>query len=87
MADPFALSSAGLGSPAEHAAAITPNDAADLPTVARAIYIGGAGNVKADVVGGETVTFTGLAAGSVLSMRIKRVHAIGTTATNLVALW
>lgn len=68
------------------AAAIVPNDAVDLANVTRGIYVGGAGNLKVDMVDG-TVTFIGIPAGAVLPVRVKRIYVTGTTATNLVALW
>lgn len=88
MADPFQNHGSGLDSPALHAAAVTPNDSTDLTTTARGLYIGGAGNVTLDTAGGETtVAFVGLTAGSVLPVRVARVRATGTTATNIVAIW
>ena len=87
MADEFASNASGLDSPATRAAAVTPNDSTDLATAARALYIGGAGNVSLDTVGGDTVTFTGLAAGTILAVRTARVRSTSTTATAIVALW
>jgi hypothetical protein len=73
--------------PYHFAAAVTPADGADLADFASALFVGGAGALKVDTVGGSTVTFTGVAAGSVLRIRVKRVYATGTTATNIAALW
>lgn len=36
--------------------------------------------------GGSSVTFTGVAAGSILPVAVNRVLATGTTATNIMAL-
>lgn len=77
----------GLDSPAEHAAAVTPNDGADLATSARSLYIGGAGAVKVTTVGGEAVTFAAVPVGTVLPVRAARVWSTGTTATNIIAIW
>lgn len=85
--DTFALYLDSLDSPAENAAAVTPNDGADLTTATRYVYIGGAGAMKVDMVGGQTVTFTGLLAGNVYRLRVTRIYATGTTVTNIVALW
>ena len=72
---------------AAHAAAITPSNTVDLPTPAYAIYVGGAGNITLDTVGGETsVLLTAVPAGTVLTLAVKRVRATGTTATALVAI-
>lgn len=87
MSDDFATRLSGLESPAEYAAEVAPNDSADLSSDARALYVGGAGNVKVTTTGGSTVTFTGVVAGSVLPVRARRVFATGTTATGIVALW
>lgn len=73
--------------PAHYAVAVTPNDGADLADTSRALYIGGAGDVKVDMLGSGTVTFVGVAAGTVLPLRADRVYATGTTATSIVALW
>lgn len=74
-----------LNSPARHAAAVTPSDTVDLNTVS-VLYIGTAGNVVVITTAGETVTFVGLAAGTILPVWVKRVKATSTTATNIVAL-
>lgn len=88
MSDTFQSHADGLDSPAKNAAAVTPNDSTDLTNTARALYIGGAGNVTLDTAGGQTsVAFTGLTAGTILPVRTARVRSTGTTATNIVALW
>lgn len=73
--------------PVANAAAVTTNDTTDLSASTRALYVGGAGNVKVDLVGSGTVTFSGVPAGSYLHIKVKRVWATGTTATNILALW
>lgn len=75
----------GLQAPARNAAEVTPNDAADLPFVARNLYIGGAGDLTVTLLSGATVTYVGLPAGYEKQGRFKRVHATGTTATDIVA--
>lgn len=87
MSDKYKSYSPHLESPAENAAAITPNDTTDLTNATRSLYIGGAGNVKIDTVLGDTVTLSGVVAGTVIPVRVSRVYATGTTATNLVGLW
>ena len=87
MPDNFANMHPGLSDVASHAAAVTPDDAADLTTPARGLYVGGAGNVELDTVGGETVVFTGVPEGTVLPIRCTRVRAANTSATAIVALW
>lgn len=70
------------------AATITPSDSTDLPVPAVAVYVGGAGNITLDTEGGQTtVLFAAVPAGTTLKLRVKRVRATGTTATNLVAIY
>lgn len=85
MSDAFALHQSGLTSPASRAAAVTPNNTTDLTSVARALWIGGAGDVAVITAGGDTVTFANVS--GVLPVRVKRVLATGTSATGIVAVW
>lgn len=87
MADNFSGSSMQLDSPARSAAAVTPNDSADLPTSCRALYVGAGGDIKVTMAGGDTVTFTSVPQGMVLPIRAARVWATGTTAASLVGVW
>ena len=87
MSDKFSNYHSGLESPAERAFAITGNDSTDLTVFPRAIYVGGAGNVKVTTLGGDTVTLNGAVAGSILPVRVVRVFSTGTTATNLIGLY
>lgn len=75
------------GGPARRAAAVTPSDTADLTIYAKALYVGGAGNVRVLTVGGEdgdAVTFANHPVGW-LPVQVRRVLATGTTATQIVA--
>lgn len=76
-----------LTAPITKAAAVTPSDTVDLTTPTRGIYIGGAGNLKVDTLGGDTVTFNALAVGVIHWIQVKRVYSTGTTATAIVALY
>ena len=67
--------------------AITTSDTLDLAFVTRAIWVGGAGNIAVVTAGGETVTLNSAAAGALIPLRVSRVKATGTTATNLVGLY
>ena len=89
MPDTFASHSAGLESPAENLAAVTPNDSTDLAFSSRALLVGGSGTLRVTTVGGQTVTLpaTVVTAGVQLSLRVKRVHSTGTTATDIYAVW
>lgn len=74
-----------LLSPASGGAAVTPNDATDLPTASKRLWIGGAGNVSLITVTGAQLTYTSVPAGTYLQVRAARVKSTGTTATNIVA--
>jgi hypothetical protein len=78
----------GYGSvtaPAAGAFAITTSDTGNF--YATALYVGTGGDVKVDTEADDSaVTFTGVPSGSVLPVRVKRVYATGTTASNIVGL-
>lgn len=76
-----------LMTPADGAAAVTPHNTTALTITCRALYIGGAGDVAVTMKNGDTVTFTGVLAGTVLPVRCTHVKVTGTTATNIVALY
>jgi hypothetical protein len=85
--DSFRTHSRSLTSPPEDAAAITPDDGLDLAVATRAIWVGGGGDIRLRMLGGAEAVLQGVAAGSLLPLRVARVFATGTTATALVALW
>lgn len=64
---------------------VTPNDSTDLSFTASAVYVTGAGNVKATLADGSVVTMAA-AANSVLPCAVNRVWATGTTATGIIGL-
>jgi hypothetical protein len=84
--DIFEDRSSGLESPAYHAAEVTPSDTADLTVASRALYLGNSGDLRITLASGDTVTFRGIGPGWVPT-RTTRVHATGTTAANIVAVW
>lgn len=75
-----------LDSPATSAAAVTPADGTDLPYFTRALYIGTTGDLAVIMMDGSAVTFPTVPVG-VLDIRVSRVKATGTTASNIVALF
>lgn len=85
MVDKFKNRESSLESPARRAEAVTPNDTADLPNFSRALYVGGAGDIQVTTVGGDTITLTN--ASGFLPLCVARVHATGTIASGIVALW
>lgn len=87
MADNFENYNSGLDSPALNAEAVTPSDSVSLTNDSRGLYVGGAGNISVLMSGGTSVTFTGVVAGSILPIRVNRINATSTTATNMVSLY
>ena len=88
MTDTFESRAKGLESPATHAFAITPHNTNDLAYVTRGLYVGVSGDVKVDMRGGESaVVFTGLAAGVIHPLRVKRLYDTDTDATNIVGVY
>lgn len=65
---------------------VTPSDSTNLTEVARALYVGGAGNVALVTPEGTTATFSNVNAGTILPVRVVRVNSTSTTATSIVAL-
>jgi len=75
-------------SSADDAAAITPSDSGELDIYTRAIYVGGTGDLRVQMVGtGNDVTFSAVPAGSFLPIRVKRVYDTNTTATFIIGLY
>lgn len=81
---------------AYRAAAVTPSNTVDIPSVSTqdgsgnngcVLYVGGDGDVRVTTAGGDTVTFVGLTAGSFVPVQVLRVWVTGTTATDILALW
>jgi hypothetical protein len=78
--------------PSNEFVSVTPSDTAILTynsknTKTRAIFVGGAGNLAIKNSLGTAVTFTGVAAGSVLPIATSNIMATNTTATNIAALF
>lgn len=67
-------------------AAITPHNSTDIP-LTRAVYVGGAGDIVAIDADGSATTFTAVAAGTLLPIRVSRINSTSTTATALVAIY
>lgn len=67
-------------------AAVTPNDSEDLAVEAKALYVGGAGDISIITPGGDTVLIESIPAGSVLPIRAARVRSTDTDATEILAL-
>lgn len=72
--------------PATRQVAITPNDSTDLAYPVRGLYVGGTGNVVCISTGGDTATYAGVPAGTIIPVAVSRVLATGTTATSIVGM-
>jgi hypothetical protein len=78
---------------AHDAKSVTPSDTDDLDNVedrGACIYVGdvsGGTDIKVTMEGGTEVTFKGVTAGSFLPILVTRVHATGTTAAEILALY
>lgn len=77
--------------PGESLAAVTKHDTNDVARVGneypRALWVGGAGNVAMVAIDGSVGTLEGVAAGTLLPVRFKRVNSTNTTATLMVAIY
>jgi len=74
------------------AASVTPDDSNDLPENSgkdpvRAVWIGGAGNLRVNTADGSDVIFVGCLAGSMLPISVTRVYSTSTTATSIVVVY
>lgn len=78
------------------AAAVTPSDTVDIPSVSTqngtgnngcVLYVGGYGDVRVLTAGGDDVTFVGINGGTFVPVQVLRVFATNTNATNIVAMW
>lgn len=88
MADKFGKHVTMLDDPASRAVAITPDNSNDLAETCRMLYIGGAGTLTVTLANdSSSVQFLAVAAGTTLRIRAKRVHATGTSATGIIALY
>lgn len=86
MQDRYSNSQPGFESPASHGFAITPSDASELVEVTRALYVGQTGALVVTLLSGADITLLGVAAGTILPLRLRKVLSTGTTAGALVGL-
>ena len=85
--DPFDSFADNPTAPAQNCFAILPDDASELPSVTKAIYVGAEGDVTLRPVGNSSpVTFRNVPAGFILDVRAAAVHATGTTAADIVGM-
>lgn len=87
MTDAHAHRAPSAQAPARRAAAVTPDDAADLTQIAKALYLGVGGDLRiVPADGGAAVTLMNHAPGYA-PVQVRRVLATGTTAAQIVALF
>lgn len=86
MTDRFQNASPSLAGPASHGISVTPSDSTPLSETTRGLYVGTGGNIAAVMLSGASVSFSTVPAGSVLPVRLTKILATGTTASNIVAL-
>jgi hypothetical protein len=87
MMDSFKKHSRSLTSPPENAIEVVGEDSADLAYATRALYIGGGGDLRVRMLGGGTVTLANVPSGTLIPLRVTRIFATGTTATEILGLW
>ena len=51
------------------------------------LYVGGTGSVSVVTIGGDTITFAGVPAGTTLPIQVLKLRSTSTTATLINALW
>ncbi len=81
---------ASILAPALHAVDVTPSgsDVVLAAPYSRALYIGETGDVKVDMLGGETgITFKAVPAGTTLAIRVTKIYNTGTDSTSIIQLY
>lgn len=73
-------------SPADNCVAVVPSDSEYLEFVSRAFYVGTGGTITFETKGGQVVTMV-VQSGQVIPIRIVRVFATGTTASDILTMW
>lgn len=73
--------------PARKAVAVTPSDSVDLAPYAKALFLGGGGDVVLIPAGGDTAVTLKAHGPGYVAVQARRVLATGTTAQHIVALF
>ncbi len=85
MADTFDSRALPITAPPSNAEPVIPSDTTDLAFITRALFVGTTGNIRVLTHAGQDVTYKNVTGTKVL--RVARVFATGTTATDIVAEW
>jgi hypothetical protein len=51
------------------------------------LFVGSAGDIQIETVGGDEVQFVGISGGQFIPVHVKKVFYSGTSASNIIALW
>ena len=76
----------GQSDPVTRGSVVTPSDSTTY-SIARALWVGAAGNVAVTTVDGDVLTFVGVQAGTLLPVRVSKVMSTNTTASSILVLW
>lgn len=85
MSAPYLTADATVS--ARRAAVVVPSDTNVYGEPTRGLYVGGAGNLRVEMVSGGIVTFFSVQPGTILPIQVERVYSTSTTATNIIALY
>lgn len=86
MANPFHGRAVPLGGPATDIVALTPDDAADLPVAALALYVEAGGTLVIDTLSGGAPRILTVPDHTLLPVAVRRLRATGTTAQGVHGL-
>lgn len=85
--DKFYTSADSLIAPSSACFPIVPSDALELPEVTKAVYVGTGGQITLIPVDNQTaITFANVPSGGILDVRVSKVLATGTDASDIVGL-
>ena len=87
MPDKFAGQPDGLTIPCNDGMAVTPSDVTVFDQPSKLLYIGDAGSIVVRTIAGTTLTFSSVADGTLLPLRVDQVLATGTLATGIFILF
>lgn len=81
------VAKSGVIDPSGDPFVVTASDSVNFERVAKALYVGGGGNISLLAEDGDTsVTFSAVPSGYILPVRVRRVNVTGTTASNIIGL-
>jgi hypothetical protein len=81
------VSKSGVRDPSGEPFVAALSDTVDFERVAKALYVGGGGNIALIAEDSNTaVTFSAVPSGYILPVRVRRILVTGTTASNIIGL-